>query len=359
MKVLQILPTLSFGDGVSNDCIAIKNALRESGYRTEIYAENIDTRLPKGSAYSVDQFPRVDQKDIVIYHLSTGSEWNLKFLELKCRKIVRYHNITPPDYFSGYSDVSYNLCKRGYEEAITVAKNTSHLLADSGYNRDEFVKMGYKGDSCVAPILIPFQDYKKKSSAKVWLRYENKKGNNVVFVGRLAPNKRQERILEIFRYYKEFYDPYARLFLVGSGDGMGVYEEQLKQYASALKVSDVIFTGHVKFDEILAYYQLADTFVCMSDHEGFCIPIVEAMCFDVPVVALDTSAIKETLGGSGFLIQEYKPLEIAGLINRINTDTELREKVLVNQRERLADFSENRTLVKILNYIKRVESDLA
>ena len=121
---------------------------------------------------------------------------------------------------------------------------------------------------------------------------------NILFTGRVVPNKKQEDVIEAFYYYKRFIQPKSRLILVGSFAGIDKYHDQLEAYVNKLGLEDVIFTGQIKFDEILAYYQLADLFLCMSEHEGFCVPIVEAMYFNVPVIARDTSAIAWTLAGS-------------------------------------------------------------
>lgn len=357
MRVLQILPTISYGDGVSNDCIAIKSIFEKEGYRTAIYAENIDQRLSEKNIYSIKKLPKLYKDDIVLYHLSTGTPLNRMILELNGKKIIRYHNITPPEFFEGYSASLNDLCRQGYDEAKEIAQRSRYVLADSEYNRKEMIRMGFKGDSKVAPILIPFDDYKKTASEKVISEYRNFSGKNIVFVGRLAPNKKQERIIEIFNYYKKYFDSNARLFLVGSGNGLELYEKRLKQYAEFLELKDVYFTGHINFDEILAYYQLADTFVCMSEHEGFCIPLVEAMYFDKPIVALDTSAVGETLNGSGILLKEYKPIEAAGIIHKVNTDVLLRNIVVENQRERLKDFDTETVAKTILEYIQKVEKE--
>ena len=121
------------------------------------------------------------------------------------------------------------------------------------------------------------------------------------------------------------------------------YHERLVKYANALGIGDdVIFPGHIKFSEILAYYRLADAFVCMSEHEGFCVPLVEAMFFDVPIIAYDTSAISDTLGGSGVLLDSNDPVYAAAVIERVLTDKKLRENIIEGQRKRLEDFSYER-----------------
>ena len=120
---------------------------------------------------------------------------------------------------------------------------------------------------------------------------------------------------------------------------MEKYYNRLLDYVKALELDDVIFTGHIKFPEILAYYKVADVFLCMSEHEGFCVPLVEAMFFDVPVIAYKSCAVPYTMGGSGILTDTKNPVEIAMLIDRIVNDSSLREFIISGQRKRLEDFS--------------------
>ena len=197
--------------------------------------------------------------------------------------------------------------------------------------------MGYTCPIDVLPILIPFDDYAKTPSQQVIDRYSDGY-TNLIFKGRIAPNKRQEDVIRAFYDYKKFYNPKSRLILVGGHNGMERYYHRLKSYINALELEDVVFPGHIKFDEILAYYKIADVFLCQSEHEGFCVPLVEAMYFDVPVVAYDSSAIAGTLGGGGFLLKDKNPVETAGVINRVVTDEALRTQIIKNQQARLADF---------------------
>jgi glycosyltransferase involved in cell wall biosynthesis len=214
-------------------------------------------------------------------------------------------------------------------------------MADSAFNKGELVKRGYTCPIDVRPILIRFEDYKKAPDEATVKKYSDGK-KNLIFVGRIAPNKKQENVIRAFYCYKKL-NPGSRLILVGSERGMENYQERLIKYARALGIGDdVIFTGHIKFSEILAYYHIADVFVCMSEHEGFCVPLVESMFFDTPIVAYDTSAISDTLGGSGILLGNNDPVFAAEVINRVLTDEKLRKAVIEGQRRRLDDFSYER-----------------
>lgn len=352
MKIYQLLPTLSFGDAVSNDTLALEKVISKMGYKTEIFAESIDPRLPKGSAKFVEKLPKLNDKDIIIYHLSTGTKLNYKMGELRCRKIVVYHNITPPSFFEEYSVKSAQLCQSGLEGASYLADKVDYCLAVSEYNKRDLIAMGYQCPIDVLPILIPFEDYEKTPSQKVINQYSDGY-TNILFTGRIAPNKKQEDVIRAFYNYKKFYNPKSRLILIGSHNGMERYYHRLKSYVNALELEDVIFPGHIKFDEILAYYKVADVFLCQSEHEGFCVPLVEAMYFDVPVIAYDSSAICDTLGNGGFQLKQKNPVETAGVINRVVTDSALRQQIIKHQRERLKDFDNQVVGQQFQNYLEK------
>lgn len=338
MKIIQVLPTISYGDAVGNDTVALYHTIKKLGYKTAIYAENVDARLKNSDIKHISDLPKMSERDVVLYHLSTGTKLNYELEKLACKKIIVYHNVTPPHFFNGYSDISKELCTRGLQGAKYLAGCADYCLADSLYNKRDLEEMGYKCPIDVLPILIPFDDYKKMPSKKVLNRYAGDEYTNVLFTGRIAPNKKQEDVIEAFYYYNKYVNSKSRLFIVGSYGGMEKYYNELQAYAQKLGLKNVIFTGHIKFDEILAYYKVADLFLCMSEHEGFCVPLVEAMFFDIPVVAYDSSAIADTLGGSGFLLKQKNGKETAEVMHRILSDEKLRGDILYNQRLRLQDF---------------------
>ena len=338
MRVVQLLPTLSFGDAIGNDTIALKGVISEMGYSTDIYAENIDKRLPGGLAKKVDKLRDLKKDDVLIYHKSTGTDLTFKLEKYKCRRIMVYHNITPAEFFRSYSVPATQLTELGYKGVEFLRDKVDYVLAVSAYNKSELLKMGYTCPIDIRPILIKFDDYRQAPDEAVIKKYSDGK-KNIIFVGRIAPNKKQENVIRAFYSYKKL-NPESRLILVGSARGMENYRDRLAKYARALGIGDdVVFPGHIKFSEILAYYHLADAFVCMSEHEGFCVPLVEAMFFDVPIIAYDTSAISDTLGGSGVLLDSNDPVYAAAVMDRVLTDDKLRESIIAGQRRRLEDFS--------------------
>ncbi len=354
MRIFQLLPTLSFGDAVGNDTLAIQRILREEGFDSEIYAENIDRRLPTGSARKAAAMPRLGKGDLLIYHGSTGSDLNHRLPEFGGKKVMIYHNITPPAFFEGYSPEAVRLTRFGYEGIRFLADKVQFCIADSGYNRQDLIRMGYTCPIEVCPILIPFEDYDQAPDPKTIRRYAGDGYTNLLFVGRIAPNKRQEDILRAFCCYQRVYNPKSRLFLVGSSSGMETYAEKLKAYARELGIGDrVIFPGHIRFAEILAYYHLADVFVCMSEHEGFCVPIVEAMHFGKPIAAYASSAVPETLGGGGLLLKNKDPMVAAAAVHRLATDGALRDHLAEKQRERLREMGSAEVRKRLLACLRK------
>ena len=355
MKIVQLLPTMAFGDAVSNDAAAIDRMLSDMGYKTELYASNVDPRLPAGTAAHWKKMKDLHDEDLLIFHASTGDPLNRRVSSFGGRKMMIYHNITPSSFFRGYSRAAEELTETGRRQIRRLSDQFRYCVADSDYNRFELRQMGYQCPIDVCPIIIPFEDYEKEPDRKVIGKYKNDGWTNLLFVGRTAPNKKQEDVIRAFYYYHRDYNPKSRLFLVGSDTGMENYRYQLENYARALGLAGrVIFPGHISFAAILAYYRLADLFVCMSEHEGFCVPLVEAMYFDLPIVAYASSAIPETLGKGGLLLDSKDPQVAAAAIDRMLRDRELRGKIAEERKARLARYRYDQVSTKMKECILKL-----
>ena len=353
MKIIQIMPTVSFGDAVSNDARAIADVIEEMGYKTAIYAENIDPRIKDKRIRKVSKLGKIGKRDIVIFNHSTGTNLCYTLPKLSGRKMMIYHNITPPEFFRPYSAAATRLTQFGYDGTAYLSDKIEYVMPVSEYNASDLRRMGYKCESFTRPILSPFEDYEKAPDPQVMEKYSGDGYTNIVFVGRIAPNKKQEDLIAAFSYYKKHINPKSRLIIVGSSGGMERYADSLKEYAESLGTEDIIFTGHVSFPEILAYYRVSNVFLCMSEHEGFCVPLVEAMYFDTPIIAYDSSAIADTLGGSGILINDKDPVFVSMVIDRLVKDEALRNHVIEKQRQRLADFSYENMKARLMEGLNR------
>lgn len=342
MKIVQLLPTLSYGDAIGNEVFSIDAYLKEKGYQTEIYAELIGPGIKMNHIFSTDLL-NVSDEDIVMYHMSTGTRLNEKVAGLSCKKVMIYHNITPAHYFNGYNKRLEKLCKDGRLALQYLADEMDFAYADSAYNAKELKDIGYRCPVEVLPIQMNFKDFDVQPDAQT-VNYLKDGKTNILFTGRIAPNKKQEDVIRAFYHYQKYYNPESRLILVGSANGCEKYADELKEYVHKLDVQNVYFTGHIRFEEMIACYKSADAFLCMSEHEGFCVPLLEAMYFHIPIVAYDSSAVGETLGDAGILVKEKNYVEIAAILNRICTDEDLKSEMVSLGLKRIDDFKEFPTI---------------
>ena len=349
-RIIQLSSTISRGDAVGNDILAFQEAFVSMGYPSVVYTEFPPRGAGLEMVQSEAQMPVMKPEDIAIYHHATGTDLVKRFAGLPCQKIVVYHNVTPPEFFAPYDKGAAESCKRGLENVGEMRNAVDGCIAVSEFNRRELQKMGYTCPIDICPILLPFRDYSQQPDADTMHRYSDGH-TNIIFVGRVAPNKKFEDVISGFEAYQRLFDPESRLILVGSYDEQGAYFQSLRQLVEKLALKNIVFTGHIPFSNILAYYRTADVFLCMSEHEGFCVPLIESMYFDVPIVAYASTAIPETLGGSGILLESKEPATVAEAVNRMVWDQEARNQVLEGQRERLKAFSYEQTkgvLAKII-----------
>ena len=372
MRIIQLLPTLSRGDAIGNEAIAIRDMLRSAGRETGIYAEHVDPALPEGTALDPERLPALATEDILLYHLSTGTRLNKLLPTLGGRKLIRYHNITPPEFFRPYSPRAYKLGQKGYEGMRFLADKADRVIAASDYNRRQLRENGYICPIDVCPILIPFSEYDQAPDPAIPARFPSRsqgsEWTNLLFVGRITPNKKQEDAIKAFCAYHRRYNPKSRLILAGNAAGMRRYDERLKAYAVALFPPDarfsgdqpsgirdadppVIFTGRVTFPELLAWYRVSDAFLCMSEHEGFCVPLTEAMHFGKPIVAFRAAAVPETAGRGALLLDTKDPETAAEAIHRVLTDADIREALRQEQRKQLERYSYENTRKTLLDLI--------
>lgn len=355
MRIVQMLPTFAYGDAIGNHVLALHHALCKANYQSMIVADSIRRGVPRKVATPWAKYsPRPD--DVVLYHLSTGAQMNTAFGELVCgKKVVVYHNVTPPQFFRGYDPESEKVCRRGLAAARELASKVDYAFAVSGFNRRDLQALGYRCPISVLPILVRFSDYDAAPDAGVLARYADDGVTNIVFTGRIVPNKKFEDVIKSFYYYKRDYNQKSRLILVGRYEKDDLYYKKLRVYANELELEDaVVFTGHISFAQILAYYHLADALLCLSQHEGFCVPLVEAMYFSVPVVAYDCCAVGETLGGAGVLSPTNDPQIVAGLLNKLLTDPDVKERALKNADERLKDFAHDKIEAQFLAELGKI-----
>ena len=317
---------------MSNDVVGMASVLNDAGYEAEIFATH--NLVPNTKICSVDALGGFlsGRDDIFLYHFSIGWDRGLHFLRsLKCRKVIKYHNVTPPQFFEGVNEDYANVCREGRAMLSDIGAIPADLfLSDSAYNMRELISAGASGArSFVVP---PFHQVDRllKGEAAFETLDELRDGfTNILMVGRLAPNKGHVMLVRAFAAYHSQYNPLSRLLIVGKHD------PRLSGYLDAVRAEireaglerSVRFTQEVSEAELRAYFMAAHVFAITSEHEGFCVPMVEAMAYHVPVVACASSAITETLGFAGILWPERDPQLLAGSIDALVTNPDLAEGV--------------------------------
>lgn len=334
MKIVQVTHALTYGDAASNQVISLDRLLKKTNIESAIYAGKIDPLVQ----YPVRKYSELKPaRDIIlVYHFSTGTSFVNQILDYPYPIVMYYHNITPAHYFLGNAWGSFIASIKGRRQLKKLKEKTFFSWAASEYSRKELEDYGFTNTS-VLPILIDFESYRQASiDETIITRYRD--STNLLCVGRITSHKRQEDAIRALYYYKNFINMNSRLFIVGGAKKS--YLAKLQELAKSLKIEkDVIFTGKVSFDELCTYYRLADVFLSMSQHEGFCVPLIESMVFEKPVVAFDATAVPYTMGSSGILYNKNDYGLVAEIINQVIKDLALRESVIEAQRGQLQMFT--------------------
>jgi L-malate glycosyltransferase len=333
--VHQVLAALAYGDAISNEALAIQGHLRRAGYESDIFAEHVHPRMA-ARARPLWQYGEVSAPDTVcLFHFSIGSAAARLVYHAPDRLVSIYHNITPAEWFLGFHPHLAGLCYHGRRELAVFAARTELALGDSEYNRRELEAAGYARTG-VLPIVLDLDAY-REAPAPVAARLWDDGRTNILFVGRVIPNKKIDDLIRAFALYQRLYDRRARLLLVGDYRGHEKYYDRLQELVRARGAQEVVFTGQVDDDDLRAAYASADLFLCLSEHEGFCVPLLEAMAFGMPVVAYDAGAVRETLRGGGVLLRDKEPAVVAGLMRRLLGDDALCARVLETQERAMAE----------------------
>ncbi|MCE9501173.1 MAG: glycosyltransferase family 4 protein [Leptospira sp.] len=335
------------GDAISNEMVVLQAYFRKLGIRGNIYSENIGTLNTKISrkfkSYSGTS------SDLVIYHHSIHSNVLDFILNVELPKILIYHNVTPSHFFEPYDlKLAYYL-KKGREELSEIRDNFEICFADSAYNKEELVDLGYKNVH-ILPIVYDFSKLQRPGNS-----ISNGSRKNILFVGRIAPNKKQDDLIRFAKIFRDISGDHFLLNIVGQcSREMHSYQEELEKMVGYYDLHD-----HVKFSSFLSdsdlneYYKNADLFLSMSDHEGFCVPIIESMHFGVPIVAYNAGAVKDTLDGSGILFNKKDFVLLAGTVSAIFRDHELRKTMVSGQRKSLENFQNKKPALIIENEIRK------
>jgi glycosyltransferase involved in cell wall biosynthesis len=334
MRIDQLLPSLAEHDAITNHALHVRGALQAAGYQSEIYAEIIDPRLGSEARHE-SECPRGRDRDrLLIYHGSTDSSmvrWLVDSAKKGQRLAVNYHNVTPAPYFMRWDPAAAKRSKRARRQLARLAGVTGLAVADSRFNEIELERWSY-AHSRVSPLLVDTNRF-------VAAQPSNNRAGRWLFVGRVAPNKCHHDLIAAFAVYRRLFNAEARMTIVG-WSVVETYRAALEELADRLEVGEAIdWRVGIPFTELIAEYQSSDIFVCVSEHEGFCVPLVEAMAVGVPILAYRAAAVGETVGRAGVLLDDKDPVVVAAAARQLLEDDQRRQRLVEDGRARAAAFS--------------------
>ncbi|NDC37470.1 MAG: glycosyltransferase, partial [Proteobacteria bacterium] len=341
--VHQLLHTLSYGDAISGEALALQRCLRSLGFTSDIFAINVHPVYKKEAetlgVKDYRSFPQ-DVEAEVILHYSLGSPLNDLYRSLsRAQRTLIYHNLTPARWFRGVNPRIVRDIEQGMRELPGLCSISHRLIADSAFNAGELAALGFQ-DAQVLNLPIDPHRWDVPRNEGIFSLVSSQPGINVVHIGRLAPNKCIEDIIKAFYFLNRFIDKHSRLWLAGIDIDTEIYSFSLKRLVHALGLEEhVIFAGCMADSELRALYEGGSVYCCMSEHEGFCLPVVEAMHFGMPVVAFASSALPDTIGSGGIVVQEKRHAEIAELLAEVARNQELRSSLITAGKARVASLS--------------------
>ena len=341
MIVHQWIPAAHRGDAVGDHAVMLRSLFRSWGHESEIYALTIDRDREGDVRPWVGPEPR--QGDVTILHYAVPSPMTAAFARLPGARVLQYHNVTPAHFFAPYDAGICAMAAAGRRELATLADRVDLALGVSNYNRAELDALGF-GNTGVLPIAVDTARLTHAARVPSLERTLQDGLVNILFVGRLAPNKKIEDHIRLAEAYKRYVDVYYRFIFVGRYDAVPRYYATIRALIATYQMlpDRFWFTGPVPDDELAAYYRNAHAYVSLSEHEGFCVPLIEAMAMDVPVLAYSAAAVPETLGGAGVSFAPKDLEQAAELLGRLVYDESFRRGVLEGQRRRAAAFSRDR-----------------
>lgn len=333
MNISQILAGFADGDAISHEAIQLRDIIRSWGYESDIFVD------PATVSPSLQQQCRplasyaAGADDICLHHYGINSPATDIFLAAPARKVIIYHNITPAEYFDGFSDSVAAELRSGRARLRDICRYADAVWTVSQFNADELQALGVAKVE-VFPLLFSSWNLDGPPAPLIIEKFTGRL-KNILFVGRIVPNKRIEDLIQAFAWYHKTLNPYSRLLLVGSNRSAPRYYAMLRMLAGDLDLPNVCFEGFAAPAGLAAYYRVADAYVCPSIHEGYCLPLLEAMHCGVPVIARAAGGMPEAMDGAGVLYCGLDEVELAVLFHKVLADKKLRSKILAAQRARM------------------------
>lgn len=340
MIVNQWVPAAHRGDAIGDSARRMRAIWRELGHASEIYALTIDEDL-EGDVRPFSD-PAASTGDLTVFHYALPSPMTEAFARLRRGgRVLQYHNVTPAAFFAPYDPVLFRLASLARAELVTLVGRVDLALGVSNYNREELEALGFSPTG-VLPLAVDTSRVTRAAARPAIDKMLDDEYVNFLFVGRVAPNKRIEDHIRLAEHYKRYVDAFYRFIFVGRYDVVPRYYAMVRSLMTDYRLlhERFIFTGPVSDEELASYYKHAAVYISLSEHEGFCAPLLEAMAADLPILAYAAAAVPETLGGAGVQFAPKDLEHAAELLGVLAFDDEVRQSVVAGQRRRLHDFAE-------------------
>jgi glycosyltransferase involved in cell wall biosynthesis len=349
-RIAIVSLTITRGDAVGNDALEMGRVLSARGHNVALFSSHWAKKSEHSRDFTeLDDFLADDPEAVLIYHHHVGWAAGMDLLRrAPCRRVIKYHNVTPGRFFAGFPGDNVRICELGRDQLRDLAKaNCDLYLSASLYNQGELIDAGTPADRCA--VVPPFHHIDRLNQSQAdaaVLRGLDDGPTNLLFVGRRAPHKGHRFLIDAFAVYCENYDRNSRLLLVGREDHrLQSYSNLLREQASRLGVLDrVLFIEGVTEAELKAYYQSASVFFLASEHEGFCVPLIEAMALQVPIVAYGAAAVPHTVGDAGLVWDEPDPFLLAQSIDTVVHDASVRRSLTERGRRRYQKMFTNQRI---------------
>jgi len=359
----QVLPVFAPRDAIGNHTVAIRNELHRMGIASEIFAGEVMAGAGNGARSVRDVDPArltASEPTVWLYHASTGTSVAEWWASLPGSKAIDYHNISPADttgVWEPHVGVELDHGRRQLAELVDI---TQWALADSAFNESELIRLGYPWTR-VLPILVDTSQLTAAVDQSVLDALRARKaagGADWLCVSRILPHKAQHDVIKGFAAYRMAYDPLARLTLVGT-IGSARYAEALNDFIEDLDLVDAVtLTGSITPGVLSAYFHTADVYVSASEHEGFAVPLVEAMAYEVPIVAYSSTAVPETAGDAAVLLDDKSPTVMAAAVHRVVTDPSLGATLVDRGRRRLSQLGLAASTHALRRAVSRILADM-
>lgn len=352
MRIDQVLPSLASRDAIGAHSLALGEALRAAGIDSDIYYGTCTPDVADRGR-PVTQLGRRTKGRSLLYHASIGSQV-FEILATRTEpKLVNYHNITPAELIGEWAPQVAHEAAVGRAQLERLAGESRFAVADSAFNEQELLATGYTG-TAVVPLIIDMTStgqHPDKDTARRLGRAKESGGADMLFVGKISPWKAPHDLVKMLAVYRRLYDRKARLHLVGTPIGER-YGPALRAFIGELGLHDAVeLVGSVDPGQLEAYFRAADVYVSASDHEGFCVPVVEAMGHGVPVVAYAAAAVPETVEGAGLLLESKEPLRFAAAVARVLGDAGLRRAMAEAAARRLKGFEKRASATRFVELL--------